>query len=56
MISSREYLRNGNFKPVPKHESVDENGWFDMEDYIEHGNYFLLKRGRICRSRRKSWQ
>lgn len=56
MISFREFLRQGNFKPVPKHEHTTTDGWFDMEEFIESGNYFLIKQGRICRSKRKSWQ
>lgn len=53
MFSFREYLRKGNFKKPIVGYPVTEDGWFDLEEYIEHGNYFLLKQGRSCKSKKR---
>lgn len=53
-MTFREFLRQGNFKAVPKHEHTTDEGWFDMEEFTAEGNYFLLKRGRTWGSRKRS--
>jgi hypothetical protein len=50
MSSFREFLRKGEFnKPVLNFPLTIE-GWFDLEEYVSPGNYFLIKPGRLkCR-------